>query len=599
MKRMSKLHCCTVQIQFPGPKPLWTEDFYFVNHLLKLTKITVQTHLVQSSPTGAGKRHRRPFNPHSWNTSIPTTRQNILCLGMSYPCVESNIEKFGLRKDAVIENPEKGVDQAVELVRRGILTEMDGRDLARVLALEANNDMLAYTVSMEKGAIYGKRHLEANFNRTNFIKLMQKEWRLKVFRQVILDYFWIPAGSWAMEHWKTSFFRTILPSLVVGNMLNFGDIDKDSVLVPASEDNGSLDFISSSAAVVYLPFCSHCFREVVASYDVLSKYFTISFMRRDQLAEHSLWKATNTIAPNAMQHWLGKAINQEEVYCKIKLQEILHGGGNANVSNEELIKVFKRIDRREEVRMIKLTALRRYHPKFEKSKFSGLKTTVGVVKGGYVGLLGPDHVHQVATTTCPLPILAEEEPVLAVEIPEKKRRRRVSAENSVDENHGIPKIIMDEIVTTPSMKKARESRHRVSEDNVVDYESQTNLATCTKNRRGTKIAALHASAKIPLSDFFRKVWEKEIDKEEVHTPCPVEISHPVGSIHHKSQNPKKFPRLLRKILANEDEAVSWTPSGEAFVIKNDEQFFEEVFPRYFGNVKYVCCGHVCVVIKMI
>ncbi len=507
---------------------------------------------------------------------------------MSYPCVQSNIEEFGLRRDTVIENPEKGVDQAIELVRRGILTEMDGRDLARVLALEANNDMLAYTVSMEKGAIYGKRHLEANFNRPNFIKLVRKEWHLKTFRQVILDYFWIPAGSWAMDHWKTSFFRTILPGLVEENMLNFGDVDKDSALVQASEENGSMDFIFSSAAVVYLPFCSHCFREVVASYDVLSKFYTISFIRRDQLDEHSLWKSTNTISPDAMQHWLGKAVNQEEAYCKIKLQEILHGGGNANVSNDDVIKVFKRIDRREEVRMIKLTALRMYHPRFEKSKYYGLKTTLGIDKGGYVGLVDPDRVKLVTTTACSLPIPVEECPVLALEISEK-RRKRDSAEYSFDDNSNTQKINIDEIAATPYKKKARGTRHRVSEDIAVDDTSQTSMTTCTKTKQRRKCFASTSSGEFVLSYLFGNIrfGKKGVYVKKVDRPRLAILPIPTDSRHHNSKSPKKFVRVLWNILANEDQAVSWTPSGDAFVIYDDTHFFDEVLPRYFGKEKYV------------
>ena len=58
---------------------------------------------------------------------------------------------------------EQCVEQAVELVRRNALTEMDGRDLARCLALEASNQNHAYTVSMERGAIYGPRHLRSTY----------------------------------------------------------------------------------------------------------------------------------------------------------------------------------------------------------------------------------------------------------------------------------------------------------------------------------------------------------------------------------------------------------------------------------------------------
>jgi len=316
---------------------------------------------------------------------------------MSYPCVESVINNYNLRNsngtlrkqklNQTIFNSAPSVERSVELVRRNLLNEIDGRDLARVVALEANNDILAYTVSIEEGAFYDQRHLHANFNRSTLISQMHKRWGDTVrFRQVILDYFWSPSGSWAMKHWQRSFFHDNIPRMVTDNLLNYGDLKNDTTFVSALEEGNVEDnYISSTAAVVYLPFGSHCLSQVVACYDKLSQYYTIGFLRKDQLDEHTLWKATNTICAESMRGWLSKNINQEEQYCKLDARQIKCGTGDSSVTTEEILNVFNRIDRPDEVRMIKLTALRKFHPNF-KSHMLRSKPSLGMNKGGYVGL---------------------------------------------------------------------------------------------------------------------------------------------------------------------------------------------------------------------
>ena len=66
-----------------------------------------------------------------------------MCLGVSYPFVTHQLIAEEIDAN-VLHYSDPGVDQTVELVRRNILTEMDGRDLVRCLALEAANDTLAY-----------------------------------------------------------------------------------------------------------------------------------------------------------------------------------------------------------------------------------------------------------------------------------------------------------------------------------------------------------------------------------------------------------------------------------------------------------------------
>eukprot|EP00562_Extubocellulus_spinifer_P027837 CAMPEP_0178643044 /NCGR_PEP_ID=MMETSP0698-20121128/17506_1 /TAXON_ID=265572 /ORGANISM="Extubocellulus spinifer, Strain CCMP396" /LENGTH=1014 /DNA_ID=CAMNT_0020283857 /DNA_START=22 /DNA_END=3066 /DNA_ORIENTATION=- len=333
-----------------------------------------------------GKRVRRKHDPNSWASSIPTQRTNVLCLGVSYPFVKHQLIAEEIN-DKVLHYSDPGVDQTVELVRRNILTEMDGRDLVRCLALEAANDTHAYCVSLENGARYGPRHLHANFNRVKFIGQLKKLWGNVKFRQIILDYFWIPRGTWVMSHWARSFFDTILPSFVTEGILDFSDGEANTRSV-----NSHL-FSHSTAGygggVVYLPFCLHCIKEVTAAIKTLSKYYSISFLYKSELREHALWSATNSIDPDAMQNWFGKAIDQEETYCTFTPQEVNSSAEAAHISKSDLLQVLRGIENFGDVRMIKLTALKKYDPEYRGSKTGGI---VGIDKGGFVGLKNPKEV---------------------------------------------------------------------------------------------------------------------------------------------------------------------------------------------------------------
>lgn len=283
---------------------------------------------------GSGRRRRSKFDPNRWANSIPSKRTNVLLLGVSYPCVKSQIKAADLSSSVQLLHPQESVEQAVELVRRNILTEMDGRDLARCLAIEASNETHAYTVSMEHGAIYGPRHLTANFNRHSFCREMRKSWSPKIkFRQIILDYFWIPTGSWAMTHWTRNFFTTTLPNLVRENLLD----------------------TSTGEGVVFLPFCVHCIAQIVAAQNELAKYYDISFLYQHELSQNALWQATSSISPSAMQLWLGKNIHQEEFYCTFGLKDILNGVmDDAYVRKDDLLQILSGIENFDKVRMIKM-----------------------------------------------------------------------------------------------------------------------------------------------------------------------------------------------------------------------------------------------------
>ena len=301
----------------------------------------------------SGKRFCRRHDPNEWATSILTARHNVLCLGMSYPCVDTILANCKGRRPPTIFHSEPSVERSVELVRRKLLTQIVGRDLARVAALEADGDISAYTVSIETGSHYVQRHLHADFNGRTFVDQMRRRWGPTVrFRQVILDYFWSPSGAWAIKSWQRSFFSENIPRFVTENLFNYGDLEKDTTFVSASEADAAEDYFTSTAGVIYLPFCSHCLSMVVAHIDELSQFFTVSFLHKDELDEHTLWNATNTISADSMKGWLAKEIFQEEIYCRLNAQGIRNGACGASVRKEEILEVFHRIIRVHDVRMV-------------------------------------------------------------------------------------------------------------------------------------------------------------------------------------------------------------------------------------------------------
>jgi hypothetical protein len=82
------------------------------------------------------------------------------------------------------------------------LNEIDGRDTARCLAVEASGRYETHCVSLQDGSSYlEEKFLFANFNKETFVKQLKEKWCLdnpNPYTQIILDYFWIPPG-WAEQ----------------------------------------------------------------------------------------------------------------------------------------------------------------------------------------------------------------------------------------------------------------------------------------------------------------------------------------------------------------------------------------------------------------
>ena len=297
------------------------------------------------------------------------TIPNILCLGVSYPSLQLTFERLGRCDDTKEEDrgtllnvsiqskqprrkqplrerlePDEGsterleannlgivspsttttkgtrtltvnhsVQSVLDCVKSNYMTAMDGRDLARCLATEQHCSVRVYTVSQEEGAVYEpNRHLWANFNRPSFVHALQKKFAGVQFRQVILDYFWIPAG-WDVSHWRSTLFQQTLVYLAERNVIQQPKKEQRCKTIhnkawpkncrTKRPRNLSADTVSDKIkiGVVYLPFCLHCFKEVIAHSETLVQHYDISFLRKGSLDENTLWAGTQQIDSVSMR----------------------------------------------------------------------------------------------------------------------------------------------------------------------------------------------------------------------------------------------------------------------------------------------------------
>jgi hypothetical protein len=273
----------------------------------------------------------------------------VLLLGMATANIRAQFMKY--RPKSAADAPsayDADIDLIRSLVSKKILTVIYGRDLARILSLEKLGRYNAYSVGLGSAAIHlDSQHLNADFNGgARFVETLKNKHGVKLFSQIILDYFWIPPGTWTIEHWKRKFFNETIPSFVTEGLLAV---------------NG----------VVFLPFCTTCFIQLVSCLINISKEFTIHLLRRGELEENLLWRATEAIDPIIMCHEFEKSRSQEEIYCKVTMSDLNNAGYDHFVTKDTVIEVFNKIESPEEVR------------------FFALRRKVGNENGGFIHLRSP------------------------------------------------------------------------------------------------------------------------------------------------------------------------------------------------------------------
>ncbi|KAL3922218.1 MAG: hypothetical protein SGILL_002324, partial [Bacillariaceae sp.] len=242
----------------------------------------------------------------------------------------------------------------------------------------------------------------------------------------------MPTG-WLVTRWAKSLFQQTLPDLVRYKLLEFPDLtstqqsnendgkdgnilptpdssapvtsDKSSDVEMSSEvggNDGGEDFmekaipnigddscttdnnhgtIALEKGVVFLPFCAHVCKELVGGINILKKYYAITFVHKNELPGHALWKGTMKIDANIMQHRLGKRLDQEEIYCTFQPKDIYGSMEDSHIQKDDVMRMLLSIENFKQIRMIRLRPLRQHSPDWA-SRNSDMKPEVG----GFIGL---------------------------------------------------------------------------------------------------------------------------------------------------------------------------------------------------------------------
>ena len=288
-------------------------------------------------------------------------RKHILCLGLAVPLLpeenlqikrkkllekaqacEENQQVQELQEAMETKDPYRDAIDCVAYKVKGF-TEIDARDFVRGHLTEQECGAIVYGVSNQRGAKYyhPDRNLDSNFNQSrSFLKKLKlmleaaessspNNTKIR-FTEAILDYFWIPNGSWELEHWQSQFFSETLVGLAEQDLL-FGH--------------------------VYLPFTLHCFTQVLATQKSLLQCYNIKFLRQEDLRSVSLWKGTQAIDETFCQQVLGKHRNQEETYCSFDSQKFKEEFNEASISKEEMLGIALQLEDFALIRFIDLEVL--------------------------------------------------------------------------------------------------------------------------------------------------------------------------------------------------------------------------------------------------
>lgn len=275
---------------------------------------------------------------------------------MSHADVSAQLHKMNITEPLHSEP----IGNVVMSVIRKYITEMDGRDMVRCMATERVCDVDVYTVSLEEAAVYRPdRHYHGNFSNRSFASSFRVFARN--FQQIVLDYFWIPNG-WDMDHWRRPFFEKTLVDFVTYNIVESRD--------------------PQALGKVYLPFTLHCFREVLACRKKLLKVYNVSFLRKHELHEITLWRGTQAIDPRIMQFVLGKRKDQEECYCTFGPREVRGAMEDPTTPKDVTIFYAKRLEDFADIRFIALEPICSKVTGVKRGKIIGLKN-VNQVKNGF------------------------------------------------------------------------------------------------------------------------------------------------------------------------------------------------------------------------
>jgi hypothetical protein len=169
--------------------------------------------------------------------------------------------------------------------------------------------------------------------------------------------------GWLVTRWAKSLFQNTLPDLVRYQLLAYpGTRSRRQKRCGGGDDGATSSQCSLEEGVVFLPFCAHVCKELVGAIHILSQYYAITFVKKEELPGHSLWRGTMGIDGDVMQHRLGKRLDQEEIYCTFQPKDIYESMDDFHINKDEVMKMLLSIDDFENIRMIRLRPLRQHEP---------------------------------------------------------------------------------------------------------------------------------------------------------------------------------------------------------------------------------------------
>jgi len=161
------------------------------------------------------------------------------------------------------------------------------RDMARCRATEqACTGTRVFTVSLQEGDPLV--HYRGDVGAREFpSKLKEHFGPASSFRQIVLDWYWSPSG-WAADRWGDTFF---------------------------SENLAGMRTLLPPGGCVYFPFKLLCFEKVVVNSGFIQRFYKLSYVRKGDEEQVSLWRGTQQIDDTTMSKDLGKnKTHQEENY---------------------------------------------------------------------------------------------------------------------------------------------------------------------------------------------------------------------------------------------------------------------------------------------
>ena len=194
-------------------------------------------------------------------------------------------------------------------------TEMDGRDLYRIIALELLYKCKCYTISLVKNE--GRKfneyyHNDIDYNSKKLVPSLQTKYetRIQSFDEIYFDYYWMIHSA---EKYLKNLFEKNIPSLMTKLMKVDGKM--------------------------YLPFCSKTVEWIVTFQEKYESLMEISFISKNDLYLHKLCHSTRQLNAKTMETIFAKTLYQEEEenICKLKLSNVkcMHINSGTTVDNIE------------------------------------------------------------------------------------------------------------------------------------------------------------------------------------------------------------------------------------------------------------------------